>query len=337
MNLRSDLKLLLGIYLVIALLPLIVGSNLHLMNLLIICLIWTVVAASWDLIMGFAGIFTFGQVTFFVMGSYASSILCRATGISPWFGIIFGGALAGVIGVLVGLPCLRLKGAYVALLTFAVHMILEPFLKSDIGRAIGTGGAQGILSIPGFSIAGYKFSPMYLVPPYYTALVISLVSLIIIYQIIHSSWGLAFMAVRDSEPFAKNLGINDFKYKLIVFGISSALTGLIGGFYAHYVRMLSTRILGLDLFLILMVMLVVGGMGRFPGALIGSFLTIFVSEWLRPLETYRMLIFGALVIVLVLYLPQGTMGLLFSTKAKGLTKRLGHFFLSFRFEKNILH
>jgi branched-chain amino acid transport system permease protein len=230
----------------------------------------------------------------------------------------------------VGLPCLRLKGAYVALVTFAVHMILEPFLKSNAGRSIGTGGTQGILSIPTLKLGGYTFSTLEPVPWFYTAMVITFISLFIIYKVIHSSWGLAFIAVRDSENFAKSLGVNDFKYKLMVFGISAFLTGMIGAFYGHYVRMLSTRILGLDLFLILMVMLVVGGMGRFPGAVIGAFIATFLSELLRPLETYRMLIFGALVILLVIFMPRGISGLLFPAQGRDIFDRLRGQFLKKR-------
>jgi branched-chain amino acid transport system permease protein len=243
------------------------------------CLIWGVVAASWDLIMGFAGIFTFAQVAFFIIGAYASAILTSALGISPWLGLPAGGLITAVIGVLVGLPCLRLKGAYIALVTFAVHMILVPFLKSDIGRAIGTGGPQGILSIAPLRLFGYTYSSMEPVPWFYTTFFISLIALFIIYKIIHSKWGLAFIAVRDSEVFAKSIGINDFKYKLLVFGVSSFLTGMIGALYGHYVGMLSTRMLGLDRFLILMVMLVLGGLGRFPGAVIGA--RLYSEQWSR--------------------------------------------------------
>jgi branched-chain amino acid transport system permease protein len=330
MKMKKELLLLLAIYAVFCLMPLAVHGNLYLMNILITCLIWAVVAASWDLIMGFAGIFTFGQVAFFVIGAFGSAILTRATGISPWFGILFGGVLAGAMGLLVGLPCLRLKGAYVALVTFAVHMILEPFLKSSVGRTIGTGGSPGIMSIPPLSLGQYEFSSMNLIPPYYAAVLLSLISLLIIYKIINSTWGLAFVALRDSEVFANSLGVDEFKYKLLVFGISAFLAGSVGAFYAHYVGMLSSRILGLDLFLILMVMLVVGGMGSFPGAVIGSFITISVSELLRPLETYRLVIFGAIVILLVLFLPQGITGLLFPVEGKGPLTRLGSYFQSRR-------
>ena len=321
MKTRRDLILLLVIYAVLCLLPIGVHSNMHLMNLLITCLIWAVVAASWDLIMGFAGIFTFGQVAFFVFGAYASAMVTRNGGISPWLGIFLAASFAGLFGVLVGLPCLRLKGAYVALVTFAVHMILEPFLKSNAGRAIGTGGSQGILSIPPLTLGGYEFTSLSPVPWFYTALGLSLLALLVIYWVIKSPWGLAFVAVRDSGLFARSLGVDDFKYKLAVFGLSAALTGMIGAFYAHYVGMLSTRILGLDLFLLLMVMLVVGGMGRFPGAFIGAFVTIFFSEALRPLESWRMLIFGAVVILVVIFFPRGIAGLLFPVKGKGSLQR----------------
>jgi branched-chain amino acid transport system permease protein len=324
MKMRNDLMMLIGFYLLICTLPLFFHGNLHIMNILILCLIWGVVAAAWDLIMGFAGIFTFGQVAFYVIGAYASAILTRTFGISPWLGIPAGGLITGIIGVLVGLPCLRLKGSYVALVTFAVHMILEPFLKSNPGRAIGTGGPQGILSIPPLKLFGYTYDTMELVPWYFTVVFFSFISLYIIYKIIHSNWGLAFIAVRDSEVFANSIGINDFKYKLIVFGISSFLTGMIGGVYAHYVGMLSTRLLGLDLFLILMVMLVLGGMGRFPGALLGAFIAVFISEWLRPLETYRNVVFGAMVVLLVIFMPQGITGLLFSGDGKGILAKFWH-------------
>ena len=319
---RKDLTILIGFYVILAFLPLFLHGNLHVMNILIMCFIWGVVAAAWDLIMGFAGIFTFGQVAFYVIGAYGSAILTRYSGLSPWLGFVAGGLIAAIIGVLVGLPCLKLKGAYIALVTFAVHMILEPFLKSDVGKAIGTGGPQGIMHIPELTLFGYAYNTLELVPWFYTVFVISFIALFVIYKIIHSPMGLAFLAVRDAEVFAKSIGINDFRYKLMVFGISAFLTGMIGGVYAHYVGMLSVRLLGLDLFLILMVMLVLGGMGRFPGAVIGAFIAVFISEELRPLETYRNVVFGALVVFLVLLMPQGITGLLFPIDKSGPIERL---------------
>lgn len=321
-NMHKHLKILIGFYLILSLFPLFFHGNPQIMNILILCFIWGVVASSWDLIMGFAGIFTFGQVALYVIGAYGSAILTITFGISPWIGILAGGLIAAGIGVLMALPCLRLKGSYIALVTFAVHMILEPFLKSNPGRALGTGGSQGLLSIPPLNFFGYTYNTMELVPWFYTVLLISFISLFIIYKVIHSYWGVALVGMRDSEIFAKSIGINDFKYKLMVFGVTSFLTGMIGGVYAHYVGMLSIRLLGLDLFLILMVMIVLGGIGRFPGALIGAFITVFISEELRPLETYRNVIFGAMVVLLVIFMRQGIIGLLFPSDGTGPLDRL---------------
>jgi len=310
MDLRRNVLLLTVIYGIIGILPLFLGSTQFIMHILIICLIWSVVASCWDLIMGFAGIFSFGQVAFFVIGSYASAIISAKFSIPPIFSVLLAGIIAGGVGILVGLPCLKLKGAYIALVTFAVHMILEPILKGDIGRAVGTGGSQGILTIAPMNIFGYTFSSSQPIPYFYLIFTLAIISSIIILVVIKSHWGNAFLALKDAEIFATCLGVSAFKYKLMVFALTSFLTGIIGGFYAHYVGMISTRMLGTDLFVTLMIMLVIGGVGKFPGAIIGSFITISINEMLSPLGPYRPIILGAMVIVLVLLLPDGIIGLI---------------------------
>lgn len=307
---RQDLAILLALFTGLALLPIAVGDSRVIMHLLVLCLIWAMVAAAWDLMMGFAGIFTFGQVAFLVVGAYASAILSMDYGLSPWLSMPVAAGIAALVGMLIALPCLRLKGAYVALATFALHMVLDPVIKSDIGRAIGTGGSQGLIGIPSPVIGDYQFNTIERMPWFYVALVLALLSLLAIYRVIHSRWGLAFMAVRDSTPFARALGVDDFRYRMLVFAISAFITGFAGAFYAHYVGVLSTRILGLELFLMLMVMLVIGGLGRFPGAVFGAFITVFLNYWLQPLETWRPVIFGAIVLVLVIAMPRGIVGLL---------------------------
>lgn len=293
-----------------AIMPLFVGGTNHIMNILIMCLIWAVVASCWDLIMGFAGIFSFGQVAFFVIGAYASAIFSINLGIDPFIAILLAGMVAAACGILVGLPCLRLKGAYVALVTFAVHMILDPFLKSGMGKAIGTGGSRGITAIPPMELFGITFSSDNKIAVFYAALVLAVFCSVVIMMVIRSSWGTAFLALKDSKDFAGSLGVSAFRYKLAVFALTSFLTGLVGGFYGHYVGMLSTRLLGIDLFVTLMIMLVIGGIGYFPGAILGAIVTVAANEMLAPLGSYRPLILGALVVVLVLMLPDGIIGLI---------------------------
>lgn len=320
MDSKHTAVLLTVIWSIVAVLPLFFGSTHFIMHILIMCLIWSVVASCWDLIMGFAGIFSFGQVAFFVIGSYTSAIVSAQFGIPPVFAVFIAGLVAGFIGVMVGIPCLKLKGAYIALVTFAVHMILEPVLKGDIGRAIGTGGSRGILTIEPMSVFGFTFSNSAPVPYFYLILSVAILCSAVIWWVIRSHWGTAFLALKDAEEFATCLGVSAFKYKLMVFALTSFLTGMIGGFYAHYVGMLSTRMLGIDLFVTLMVILVIGGVGKFPGAVIGAFITIAMNELLSPLGPYRPIILGATVVVLVLLLPDGIIGLI---QKMGMKKRSG--------------
>jgi len=298
-------------YGIMAILPLFVGDIPFLMNILIMCLIWAVVAASWDVMMGFAGIFSFGQVAFFVMGAYFSAILAVQHNVAPVFSILMGGLFTAGMGVLVGLPCLKLAGPYVALVTFGVHMALQPTLKGDIGIALGSGGSWGLLSIPPISLFGYTFSSANIVPTFYLILLISLACALVIMFMIKSYWGIAFLALKDSQEFAMSLGVSAFKYKLMVFAVTSFLTGIIGGVYGHFYGILSVRMLDLDLFSILMVMMLVGGLGHFPGAILGAFLVVAGSELMSPLGAYRAVAMGALVVILVLALPNGIMGLFF--------------------------
>ncbi|MDH3828992.1 MAG: branched-chain amino acid ABC transporter permease, partial [Desulfobacterales bacterium] len=233
-------------------------------------------------------------------------MVTKYLGISPWLGILIGGLMAALVGVLIGLPCMKLKGAYIALITFALHLVVAPMIK--VADPLGTGGSTGLMSIPKLSIGAYTFSRTDLIPWYYTALVISFLVLFVVYKTIFSSVGLGFIGLRDSEDFAKTLGINEYKYKLLVFGLSAFLTGIMGGFYAHYAGIISPRLLGLDIFLLVMLMLIIGGMGIFPGAFLGGFIILFLNEFLRPLAAYRFLIFGAIVIIAIKLMPEGILG-----------------------------
>ncbi len=307
-------------YGVMALMPLFVGDIRFVMHILIMCLIWAVVASCWDVIMGFAGIFSFGQVAFFVIGAYASAIFSVDYGIPAVLAILMAGLFTAAMGVLVGLPCLKLAGPYVALVTFGVHMILMPLLRGDIGKAIGSGGSVGILTIPPINIFGYTFSSANLVPTFYLTLIMTIICSVVIVAVIKSYWGTAFLALKDSEDFAVSLGVSAFKYKLMVFALTSFLTGICGAFYGHYIGMISTRMLELDLFCTLMVMLVVGGIGQYPGAVLGAIITVTVNEMLAPLGSYRAVTMGALVVILVLALPNGVMGLWSKRKTAAVQK-----------------
>ncbi len=302
------LAILAGFYLVMGVMPIFTGSADHL-NILVMILIWAVVASCWDVIMGFAGIFSFGQVAFYVIGAYASAILSVAHGVPPLLSIPLAGIITGIFGIIVGLPCLKLAGHYVALVTFALHMALVPFLRGPLGRAIGSGGAQGILTIPPIEIFGYSFSADTLVPFFYLTLFLTIIFTLVLVAAIKSYRGQAFLVIKDSEQFASSLGVCAYKYKLMVFALSSLISGFFGALFAHYVGMLSTHMLRMVVFTILMIMMVVGGIGRYPGVVIAAAITVTVNQLLAPLGMYRPQIMGAIVIVLVLILRGGIMGI----------------------------
>ena len=277
----------------------------YFIHILIMCFMWAVVAEAWNLIMGYSGIFSLSQIGFFVIGGYTSAMLAKLAGWSPWLSLLFGALMAVVSGLIIGLPCLRLKGIYIALLTLAFVDSI-PYLII-LAEPLGTEGSSGLPEIPGLSLGGFAFG-VQKIPYYYTALILSGISLFIIYKVIHSNIGLGFMGLRDSDEFAKSLGLNEYKYKLIVFGISAFLTGLMGGFYAHYMSVMTPKLLGLDLFLTVIMMVEFGGIGMFPGALLGAFIITLLSEFLREFGLYRLVILGAIVVVSIIFMPKGVVG-----------------------------
>ncbi|HHY95154.1 MAG TPA: branched-chain amino acid ABC transporter permease [Firmicutes bacterium] len=306
-NKYGQFYVLLVIVLLLGVLPLPLGDSRYAIHLTIMAMIWSVVASSWDLLLGYAGIFSIGQVAIFTCGAYGSAMLTMHLHVSSWLGMAMGALVAGVIGILIGLPCLRLKGIYVALLTLAFFEALGPLLT--VGRSLGTGGKGGLFPIPPLTIGSFHFSSDNLLPWYYVALAIFSGCLYALLRVIHSSFGLAFTALRDAEPLAESLGVNRYAVELAVTGFSSAMAGLAGGFYAHYVSMISPRILGLDTFLFLLIMIIVGGVGRFPGSVLGAFTITFLDDLLRQFETYRLLILGGLLVLLIIMMPGGLMGL----------------------------
>ena len=296
----------LGALLVLALLPIALRGNAHVLNILSACLIWGVVASAWDLSIGYASVWSFGHIAFFVIGGYTGAMTVMYLGIPPEAAIPLGGVAAAVIGILIALPCLRLHGIYIAMVTFGVHLVLSTFILRWRDYTFGATGLSGFERI---QLGQYVFSRSVPFFSYYVIFGVSVLLLFIIYRVINSTIGLAFVGLRDSEPFAKSLGINEYKYKLIVFGISAFIAGLMGALYTSFYGTVSPFMLEVSTFLMVLIMLMLGGLGRFPGAVIGAFVITVLSEALRPLVLWRFVILGAIVITVMIAMPQGLMAL----------------------------
>jgi len=289
------------------LIPIVFRESNYLLHFFVLALVWGIVAEAWNLIMGFAGIFSFAQIAFFTSGAFAAGLLTNQLGVSPWLGILAAGVVAAAMGFLIGLPSLRLTGEYIAVISYALHLVLGPLIYR--AQFIGVNPGGYIWNVPGLSILGNELSRSIIAPWFYIALIMFIVCLIVIYLVIHSPIGKAFVALRDSEPLARAVGINQYKYKLLVFSVSALITGIAGGFYCYYAGTISTRMLGLDFFVMALIMVILGGLGKFSGGAIGAFVITFLDEWMRPLENYRLIVLGILVIVVMIYMPSGLMGM----------------------------
>ncbi len=277
------------------------GANSYMKHLFILFFIWAVVAASWNLLNGYAGINSLGNIGFMAIGGYASGILAKSLGLSPWISIPIGGIITCIlVTIFLGLPALRLSGIYIALLT----LIFADSLPSILTQTRGiTGGAMGLHEIPGF------IPNMEKIHAYYICFVFFLIAMYIVYRTIHSNTGLAFMALRDSENFATTLGVNRFKERIKVFAISSFLTGLAGGFYVHSLGDISPTTLGIEPFLLGIAMIELGGIGTFAGPILGAAVIVFGGEFLRLAGTLRLSLLGLLICAIILFFPGGMMQL----------------------------
>ena len=280
----------------------------YLYHTLILFFIWTIVVVGWDLLLGYVGIFSFAQLVFFAAGAYATGMLSIGLDVPPMAALVLGGATVGVLGLLIGLPCLRLRGEYVALFTFAVHLALPSILIQ--GRSLGTGGSTGLMGIPPMEVFGHTLRTIDKMPWYFLTLAVAAIAVYVVYfVIVPGRLGKAFVMLRDSEEFAKSLGVNDYKYKLIAFTLSASITGIAGGLYGQYLGVVTPKILGNELFLMAMLMLSVGGLGRFPGVILGAFIITVGNEILRDAGQLRLLALGICVVLSILFMPHGVIHL----------------------------
>ena len=270
--------------------------------------LWAIVAANWNLVMGYAGIWSMANVAFFVIGGYASAILNTHLGWPTYVSMPLGGLFSMLVTIIfIVLPSLRLQGIYIALLTM-MFVFSMPNLTT-IFRDV-TGGSIGVINLdPLFEGA----SRIHL---YYVHLALFIVLLFVVYRTIKSSTGLAFMALRDSPKLATALGVSEYREKFKVFAMCAFFTGLVGAFYAHYNGQISPAMLGIWPFIMTFAMVVLGGTGRFPGAVLGAAFIVFGGEYLRLFLTLRFALVGGLVIVVILFFPGGLMEIVDIVDAK---------------------
>lgn len=303
---------------ILLILPLFIQDP-YIMNIVILSLLFAVLACSWNLICGYTGIFTFGHQAFFGIGAYVSALLSMKLGLSPWLGLLVGGIAAGLIGLFIGLPCLRLRIApYIAITTLAFSEIARIVCMNLVGLTRGELGLWGIPEFPDIPLWGdlvISFSGGDRTAYYYVILIIFFVSLGLIGWMLRSYIGLAFRAIRDEQDAALSLGIDTTRFKLLAFITSSFLAGVAGSFYAHYILILTpTSVFSVGLMTEVIAVTLVGGLGTFWGPVIGAFSLTVLLEYLREFGEYRFMIYGAMLVATIMFMPKGVSSKLFPEK-----------------------
>jgi len=285
---------------IIFLLSLFIINNPYFIHLIILSGIFGILAIYWNLLDGYLGLINFGYAAFFGVGAYTSAILSMKLNITLPLSIFIGGILAGIIGILVIIPCLRMVTFSTAIVTLAFGEIMRIIASSWTSLTKGEMGLWGIP--PLFEGANKK--------PYGLVIILLLLLGILGIQIIlKTPFGLAIKAVRDDEISSGVLGIYPSRIKIIASGISCFMAGIVGGFYAHYILTITPAIFGIAYTIQIMAMSLLGGKGTIYGPLMGTLVLIFLGEGTRFLEDYRTLIYGAIIILIVMLFPQGLAGI----------------------------
>lgn len=285
----------------------------YLVTLLILFFMQAVVAQSWNLIMGYGGIYSFAQVALFAVGGWTTAVLASSLGWNPFIAILFSPVVALVAAVGIGLPTLRLRGVYVVLLTLAFHELAGEFAVT--GPRFISGGGYGLTTVPTFQF-GNVIGEQRTIYLYYLAMVIFVIASFVIWRVIHSPLGVAVIALRDSETYAVSRGINQFRIRLILFAISAFLTGLAGGYMTHYNGGISTSVFNFSNIIDLLAMIVIGGWGTFGGPILGAAIIIGLDQYLVGIGDYRALFEGLILAVIAVFAPQGLWPLIRKTYDK---------------------
>lgn len=280
-------------FIFVLVLPLITEDP-YLLRIFTLTSIFAILAASWDLLSGFTGQMNFGHALFFGVGAYGAALLNLHLHIPPWGSIPLGALAAVFTGLVIGIPCLRLRGTYLALTTLAFPVILMGlvFALPDL-----TGGELGISGIA--RLAGSR------VGTYYIVVVLMLGLCTIMWKITDSDTGIIFHAIREDELAVRAAGINTTRYKLLAFSLSGFFAGISGGLYAHFMKIAGPSTLEVSMSFTVVIWAIFGGIVTIYGPVGAVFVLFPLLELLRFWQELRILMFAVVVLLILLYMPDG--------------------------------
>jgi branched-chain amino acid transport system permease protein len=270
-------------------------------NLAILSILYAVVASNWDLTLGYAGIFNFAHVAFFGIGSYVAAISTLKFGVPVWWDLVLAVVVVMALGGVVSALALRLRGIYVALVTFAVTQLCVALINSqkDI-----TGGPIGLLGVPDLQIGQFAFGS----DPrtyFYAAEFLLIASTIALRSMVNSNFGLSLIALRDFESYAVSRGVPARRQRVLAMIASSIPTSLAGCLYAHYLIVASPDVFSFSLTTLLLSMVLVGGAGTIYGPIVAAIALTVGTEELNALGNVRYMLVAVLIVLTLKFLPGG--------------------------------
>lgn len=266
-------------------------------------LIYVLVALSLVILIGYAGQISIGHAAFWALGAFASAILVTKTGAPFLVGVLFGGCVAAIFGTLLALPALRVQGHYLAIATLGFALIIQQILFEWESL---TGGRQGMF-VPRPELAGYELQDDFAY--YYVILAIVGIFLLLAARLPRTRFGRRLIALKQSPLAAAAFGVNRARYLTAAFTISAFLTGISGALYAHLIGHLATETFSLITSLNFLTMTVIGGILSPVGAILGGIYLTLAPELLREFKSVQMILYGALLVVFMRFLPHGLVSL----------------------------
>jgi len=284
----------------------------------ILVFMWGAFASAWNILAGYAGMVSLCHNAFFGIGAYTSTLLFLRCGITPWVGMFIGGLLAAAIGVILGLVCFRLRSHYFALATLAFGEV--SYIVAMNWRSL-TEGAEGLALPIEPNLLNFSFSSK--LPYVYIGLFLFLLMIAITYAIEHSRLGYYLTAFRENEDAARALGVRTGRARLIAMAISSFFSAVMGTFYAQYfVYIDPSSVIRIQIAVQVALFAIVGGVGTVLGPSIGAMLFVPITILLRAklgsaLPGLHMILYGAILIAVLLYMPRGIYGTLRERTLRG--------------------
>lgn len=283
-------------------LPMLLTSDYH-MRLANLVGINIIIVLGLNFVLGYAGLLSFAQVGFFLIGAYAGGILTVDYGLSFWLALPLAGLSAGFGAWIVGIPTLRLRGHYFAFATFAFAEIVRLIA---LNWTEFTHGASGIIGIPSPSLLWFEINTD--TSFYYLVLAFVVLGIVVAGRIEKSSVGRALFAIREGELAAESMGIMTARMKTQAFILSAVYAGVAGALYGPLNSVISPDAFSFDVSVVVLVALLLGGSGSIVGAVVGTALVTLLPEWLRVLQDYYMVVYGAGIVLLMVFLPSGIVG-----------------------------